>query len=134
MDEHRTRSARGVRVSVFGLMVNASLAIIKLLAGIVGHCYALIADAVESMADIFSSIVVWRGMTIAAQPPDEDHPYGHGKAEQLAALIVAMMLFGAGIGIAIQAVREIITPHHAPASHNCIISFIVHQSSFEFVG
>ena len=109
-------SARNLRISLAGLFINGVLAIIKLLAGVLGHSYALIADAVESMADIFGSLVVWGGLRIAQQPPDENHPYGHGKAEALAALIVGMMLIGAAIGIAIEAVRAIITPQHAPAA------------------
>jgi cation diffusion facilitator family transporter len=110
-------NSRGLRISLAGLFINGALAIIKLVTGIVGHSYALIADAVESMADIFGSIVVWSGLRIARRPPDENHPYGHGKAEPLAALVVALMLIGAAIGISIEAVREIITPHHAPAAY-----------------
>jgi len=104
-----------MRISIVGLLINASLALIKLVAGVLGHCYALVADAVESMADIFGSLIVWSGLRIASQPPDAEHPYGHGKAEALAALIVGLMLVGAGIGIGIQAVQEIMTPHYAPA-------------------
>lgn len=96
------------------MLVNLILAIIKLIAGIVGHAYALVADAVESTADIFSSLVVYGGLHIASQPADEDHPYGHGRAEALAGALVALMLFAAALGIAIEAVREIRTPHHTP--------------------
>lgn len=96
------------------MFVNLILAIIKLIAGIVGHAYALVADAVESTADIFSSLVVYGGLRIAAQPADDDHPYGHGRAEALAGAFVALMLLAAAIGIAIEAVREIRTPHHVP--------------------
>jgi cation diffusion facilitator family transporter len=107
---------RGLRLSIIGMFVNIALATVKLIAGLLGHSYALVADAVESMADIFGSVVVWGGLRIGAIPPDENHPYGHGKAEALAALIVAAMLIAAGLGIAVAAVREIITPHHAPAA------------------
>ena len=96
------------------MLVNLVLAIIKLIAGIVGHAYALVADAVESTADIFSSLVVYGGLRIAAQPADDDHPYGHGRAEALASAFVAMMLLIAAAGIAIEAVREIRSPHHTP--------------------
>jgi cation diffusion facilitator family transporter len=106
---------RGIRTAQFGLLINAALAAVKLAAGIVGNTYALVADAVESMADIFASLVVWGGLHVAAQPADEDHPYGHGKAEALAAAAVALMLVAAGVGIALEAVREIRTPHQAPA-------------------
>jgi len=121
MDPHQTTNTddhyqHGMRVSVIGLIANALLVLIKLLAGLLGHSYALVADAVESTADIFSSFVVWGGLRIAARPADENHPYGHGKAEALAGLFVALMLYAAAIGIAVQAVREIITPHRAPAA------------------
>jgi cation diffusion facilitator family transporter len=103
-----------MRAAQVGMFVNLILAIIKLIAGIVGHAYALVADAVESTADIFSSLVVYGGLRIAAQPADEDHPYGHGRAEALAGALVALMLLAAAVGIAIEAVREIRTPHHTP--------------------
>ncbi len=99
-----------------GVVVNAALAAIKLVAGVIGHSYALVADAVESLADIFGSLVVWRGLTVAARPADEEHPYGHGKAEAIAGLIVVLMLMGAGVLIAAQAIREILTPHRTPAA------------------
>jgi len=103
------------------VLVNTALAIIKLVAGVVGHTYALVADAVESTADIFSSLVVWGGIHIAALPADEDHPYGHGRAEALAGAVVSLMLLGAAIGIAVEAIREIRTPHHAPAPWTLIV-------------
>jgi len=103
-----------MRAAQVGMAVNLILAVIKLIAGIVGHAYALVADAVESTADIFSSLVVYGGLRIAAQPADENHPYGHGRAEALAGAFVALMLLAAALGIAIEAVREIRTPHHTP--------------------
>ncbi|MCG3128413.1 MAG: Ferrous-iron efflux pump FieF [Phycisphaerae bacterium] len=109
-------SRRRLTIPVIGLLVNAVLALVKLVAGLVGHSGALVADAVESFADISASLVVWQGVQVASRPADENHPYGHGKAEAVAALIVALMLFGAAVGIAIEAVREIATPHHAPAA------------------
>ena len=119
------RYRRGARMSAVSLCVNACLCIVKLLAGLLGHSMALIADAVESMADIVSSLVVWRSLHIAARPPDGNHPYGHGRAEPLAALIVAVMLFGAAVGIAIQSVREIVSPHRAPAAYTLAVLLVV---------
>jgi cation diffusion facilitator family transporter len=107
---------RGIRSAQLGLLVNAVLAGIKLVAGLVGNSYALVADAVESTADVLSSLIVWGGLAIAAQPADEDHPFGHGKAESLAAAAVALMLLGAAAGIALEAIREIREPHGAPAA------------------
>ncbi len=108
-------TTRSIRWAQAGLLINALLVLVKLIAGIVGHANALVADAVESSADIFSSVIVWMGLSIAAKPADEDHPYGHGKAEPLAAAVVSLMLLGAAVGISIMAIREIITPHHLPS-------------------
>ncbi|WP_233578885.1 cation diffusion facilitator family transporter [Tautonia sociabilis] len=105
----------GIRAAQVGLLVNAGLVVAKLLAGIVGNSYALVADAVESSTDIFSSLIVWGGLRRAARPADEAYPYGHGKAEPLAAAVVALMLLGAALSIAVVAVREILTPHQVPA-------------------
>src|SRR5712672_4073452 len=100
------RLRRSLRVTLIGLVINALLTTAKFAAGILGHSHALVADAVESLADIFSSIIVWRGLVVAAEPADEDHPYGHGKAEPIAAAIVATMLLAAAAGITLQAARE----------------------------
>ncbi len=105
---------RAIRVAQLGLVVNAALAAVKLAAGVFGHTYALVADAVESGADILASAVVWGGLAVAARPADNDHPYGHGKAESLAAAVVSGLLVVAAVGIAIEAVREIRTPHLVP--------------------
>lgn len=110
-----TQVSRGIRSAQFGVLVNAVLAVTKLVAGIVGNTYALIADAVESTADIFSSLVVWGGLHVSGREPDDDYPFGYGKAEALAAAVVSLMLLGAAIGIAYQALAEIRTPHNTPA-------------------
>lgn len=112
---------RGVRAAQAGLLVNTLLVIIKLISGIVGHSYALIADAIESSTDIFSSLIVWGGLQVAARPADETHPYGHGKAESLAAAAVAILLLGAAVSIAVVAVREINTPHHVPMPFTLVV-------------
>ena len=106
---------RGIRSAQFAILVNACLAITKLVAGIVGHTYALVADAVESTADIFSSTIIWGGLAVASRDPDDAYPFGYGKAEPLAASVVSLMLIGAAIGIALQAITEIRTPHQTPA-------------------
>jgi cation diffusion facilitator family transporter len=103
------------------MLVNALLALIKLVAGIVGNTYALIADAVESTADIFASLVVWGGLRLATRDPDDEYPFGYGKAESVAGAVVAMMLCAAAVGIAIEAVREIRTPHKSPASWTLLV-------------
>lgn len=98
-----------------GIAVNVVLAMVKIVAGLVGNSYVLIADGIESTTDIVSSLVVWTGLKVSSRPADEDHPYGHGKAEALAGMVVALALLMAAVVIAVQSVREIITPHHAPA-------------------
>ena len=113
---------RSIRWAQAGLLTNACLVFVKLFAGIIGHSNALIADAVESSADIFSSLIVWMGLSIAARPADEDHPYGHGKAESLAAAVVSLMLLGAAVGISIIAIRDIRTPHHLPAAFTLFVA------------
>jgi cation diffusion facilitator family transporter len=113
---------RSIRWAQAGLLTNAFLVLVKLIAGIVGHANALVADAVESSADIFSSLIVWMGLSIAARPADEDHPYGHGKAEPLAAAVVSLMLLGAAVGITIMAIREIRTPHLLPAPFTLFVA------------
>jgi cation diffusion facilitator family transporter len=110
---HRSRS--GIRTAQTGVLVNAGLAATKLVAGVLGNTYALVADAVESTADIFASLVVWGGLRVASRDPNREYPYGFGKAEPIAAVVVAFMMLGAAIGIGLQAVREIRTPHHTPA-------------------
>ena len=111
----------GIRAVQVGLVANAVLAAAKLAAGVFGHTYALVADAVESCADILASLVVWGGLAVAARPADEDHPYGHGKAEALAAAVVSAMLVVAAAGIALEAVREIRTPHQVPAPWTLLV-------------
>ncbi|MEO8194889.1 MAG: cation diffusion facilitator family transporter [Gemmatimonadales bacterium] len=110
-----------IRSAQIGMLVNAALAIIKLVAGIVGNTYALVADAVESTADIFASLVVWGGLRVASRDPDDDYPFGYGKAESVAAAVVAMMLLAASVGIAFEAVREIRTPHKTPAPWTLLV-------------
>jgi len=109
-------AAQAIRAAQAGAALNLVLAFVKIGSGIVGHTYALVADGVESLADVVSSLIVWGGVALGARPPDEDHPFGHGKAESLAAAAVSILLLIAAVGIALQAVREIRTPHEFPAT------------------
>jgi len=130
------RLKRSLRVTLVGLVANTVLTSAKFTAGILGHSHALIADAVESLSDIFSSIIVWRGVVIAAEPPDEDHPYGHGKAEPLAAATVATLLLAAAVWIAVQAFRQIAHPHPAPKPFTLIVLLgviCIKEALFRFV-
>ncbi len=115
----------GAQLALLGIVSNALLAIIKLAAGVLGNCYALIADGIESTLDIFGSLIIWGGLKLAARPPDETHPYGHGKAEALASIAVALSVIAAAIGLAVQSVREILTPHHSPAPFTLVVLVVV---------
>jgi cation diffusion facilitator family transporter len=136
-ERHKTQAVRiSIRSTLVGVMFNALLAAVKAIAGVVGNSYALIADAIESTSDIASSLIVLGGIKIAAAPPDENHPYGHGKAEPLAAMLVAIALCTAAVGIAIQSLREILQPHHAPAPFTLIVLvlvIVIKESLFRFV-
>lgn len=115
----------GARATFVAILVSAILAAIKILAGITGHAYALIADGVESMLDIFSALVVLGSLRIAATPPNEEFPYGYGKAEPLGSMVISIGLLVAALVIAIQSVREIMTPHHLPAAWTLIVLVLV---------
>lgn len=132
----RSRLKRSLRATFIGLAVNGLLAAVKFVAGLLGHSHALIADAIESLADVFSSLIVWRGLVVAAEPADTDHPYGHGKAEPLAAAMVSMMLLLAAAWIVVQSAREIMLPHASPEPYTLLVLVIVvlvKEGLFRFV-
>lgn len=116
---------KGIQSAQLGLLVNAVLAAVKFVAGILGNSYALVADAVESTSDILSSAIVWGGLRIASREADSDFPFGYGKAESLAGAVVALMLLAASFGITVEAIREIRTPHHAPAPFTLVVLVVV---------
>ncbi|MFC5190144.1 cation diffusion facilitator family transporter [Algoriphagus aquatilis] len=105
-----------IRTVIFSMLGNAALAVIKFLGGIFGNSYALIADGIESTVDIFSSFLVLLGLRYAARPADENHPYGHGKAEPLITFAVVVFLVLSAFTIAWQSIQNIQTPHALPES------------------
>lgn len=107
LTQQRKRARRAIRSTLAGVLVNAVLAATKGVTGILGNSYALVADAMESLLDIFQGLVVLGGLHIAATEPDENHPYGHGKAEPLAAMVAAVGILGGAISIAIESLRQI---------------------------
>jgi cation diffusion facilitator family transporter len=111
----------GLRISVLSIVVNLLLASAKITTGFLGSSYVLIADGIESTADIFSSFIVWSGLRLSAIPADANHPYGHGKAEPIASAIVSLLLLGAAVIIAVQSVHEIVTPHASPKAFTLIV-------------
>lgn len=104
-----------MRAALRAACINAGLAAAKIAAGIAGHSYALVADGVESTMDVFSSLIVWGSLRYSARPPDARHPYGHGKAESIAAILISTGLLLTALLIAVQSVQEILRPHRAPA-------------------
>ncbi|HYW50469.1 MAG TPA: cation diffusion facilitator family transporter [Gemmatimonadaceae bacterium] len=105
-----------MRAAQLGMVVNIALTAVKFVSGVVGHSYALVADAAESGFDLFGSLAVWAGVRIADRDATDEYPFGFGKAEALSGALVAMLLLIASFGIAIASIHEIRTPHHAPAA------------------
>jgi cation diffusion facilitator family transporter len=116
---------RGIRFTLLGMAVNLLLASIKLVAGIVGNAYVLVADAAESMSDVVTSLFVLFGLRISSREPDELYPFGYGRAETLAAVAVAFVLIGTALGIGSAAIHQIQTPHQAPAAWTLGVLVIV---------
>jgi cation diffusion facilitator family transporter len=119
------RAASNQRAATWGVVINLLMVAAKLTGGLLGHSYALVADAIESTVDVFASLVVWAGVRVTARPPDERHPYGYGRAEPLTVAVIALLLLGAAFGIAVSAVHEIITPHHTPAPWTLAVLAVV---------
>ncbi|NVK50057.1 MAG: cation transporter [Cyclobacteriaceae bacterium] len=103
-----------IRTVYFSMLGNILLAIVKFLAGFFGNSFALIADGIESLVDFFSSILVLFGLKYATRPADDNHPYGHGKAEALITFMVVGFLIISAATIAFQAIQNIRNPHLGP--------------------
>jgi hypothetical protein len=120
----------GLRSSLLGIVINLALALVKCLTGLIGHSFALLADGVESFLDVISSSVVYYGLRLAIKPPDKDHPYGHGKADPIAAAVVGVAMIAAAFGIAAESINLIRTPHKLPQAYTlwvliCVVPFAV---------
>ncbi len=118
-----TREA--IKTSYLSIAGNLLLAIIKALTGIFGNSYALIADAIESTTDVFSSTLVLLGLKYSSKPPDENHPYGHGKAEPLITFLVVGFLVVSATVIAFESVKHIRTPHKTPEPFTLIVLAVI---------
>lgn len=101
------------QVSIVTIIGNVTLAVLKLLAGILAHSSAMISDAVHSASDVFSTIVVIIGVRLAAKESDKEHPYGHERLECVAAIVLAMILFITGLGIGMEALKNIFSGNYA---------------------
>lgn len=113
MSEASTKIGR--QTALAAMAANILLAGVKISAGALGRSYALVADGIESCADLFSTLLVWSGLKVAGRPPDRNHPFGHGKAESLAGLVAGLLLFVAAAFIAFNSLQEILHPHAGPA-------------------
>ena len=107
---------KAINTAYFSIIGNALLAIIKGITGIFGNSFALIADAIESASDVFSSLLVLFGLKYSTKPADENHPYGHGKAEPMVTFLVVGFLVISATIIAYQSIVNIQTPHETPES------------------
>ena len=103
-----------IKTTYFSIAGNTALALLKWFAGYFGNSYALIADAIESTTDIFSSLLVLLGLRYSTKPADKDHPYGHGRVEPLITFLVVGFLITSATIIAIESVKNIQTPHEPP--------------------
>jgi cation diffusion facilitator family transporter len=118
-------AATGIRASLGAVMVSVVLGTVKIVAGVVGHSYALVADGIESMLDVASGLAVAGSLKVAAWPPDEKYPFGYGKVEPLAALTIAATLLATSVYIAIKSISEILAPHETPAPFTLVVLIIV---------
>ncbi|WP_066292980.1 cation diffusion facilitator family transporter [Bacillus sp. FJAT-29937] len=121
--------------AMLGIVINIVLAIVKWGIGVYAGSRALIADAVHSASDIAGSLAVYLGLKAAKQPPDEDHPYGHGKAESISAIIVAVLLLFVGFEIGKSSVTAFFQPIEAPKSiaiAAVVFSIIVKEALFRY--
>ncbi|GAA0452010.1 cation diffusion facilitator family transporter [Alkalibacillus silvisoli] len=122
--------------SVLGIVANLILAIVKGIAGVIGNSKALIADAFHSASDVVSSIAVLVGIRAAQKPPDPEHPYGHGKAENIATLIVSILLVVVGVEILLDAISSLFANDQSEpgmiALYAIILSLIVKEALFQY--
>jgi cation diffusion facilitator family transporter len=133
--ETNERFKKAEFAAMVGVVGNIVLAIVKAILGVLGNSRALIADAVHSGSDVLGSIAVFVGLRAAKQPPDKDHPYGHGKAESIAAIIVAVLLFIVGIEIGRSAVEAFFQPIEPPnmlAVYGALISIVTKELMFRY--
>lgn len=136
MKKPETKSEKAIRTTYWSIAGNTFLAITKGIAGVFGNSYALIADAIESTTDIFSSLLVLFGLKYAAKPADENHPYGHGKAEPLITFAVVGFLVVSATIIFIESIHNIQKPHSIPKPFTLIVLgaiILFKEASYRYV-
>lgn len=128
--------ATGTKAAVVGVVASAVLAAVKITTGLVGNAYALVADGVESLLDLFQAVLVLAGLRASLVPQSDRYPWGMGKAEPLAAVAAATLLLLAALGIAVQSVREVLAPQTAPEPYTLYVLVavvFVKESLFRFL-
>lgn len=121
---------------IFSILGNAALALVKAVAGVTGNSYALIADAIESLTDVVSSLLVLVGIRYASKPADDNHPYGHGRVEPLLTFTVVGILLGSAALIAYESIQHIRTPHQVPATFTLFVLagvIVIKEISYRYV-
>jgi len=118
-------TSRALRTTQVGIVISIILVFLKAISGHLGHSYALIADATETGADVFSSGLLLLALRLAVKPADKQHPYGHGKAEPIAAVMISIFLIGAAFWIGFHAIEMIQTPHELPKRFTLAVLLIV---------
>jgi cation diffusion facilitator family transporter len=129
-------SVKAIRTTQIGIAISIVLVFLKAISGHLGHSYALIADATETGADVFSSTLLWIGLRIATKPADSEHPYGHGKAEPIASIIISFFLMGASVWIGWHALELAMVPHEMPKKFTLyvlLVVMIIKESMFRYV-
>lgn len=126
-----------MRVSNISIVVNVLLSAIKFVVGVIANSGAMISDAIHSVSDVFSTIIVMIGANAAAKAPDQEHPYGHDRMECIAAIVLAIVLFITGIGVGITGVKKIFGGNYgdlavpgALALVAAVISIVVKEGMF----
>jgi len=131
-----TNEEKAIKTTYLSIAANTGLAIVKGLAGFFGNSFALIADAIESATDIFSSFLVLFGLKYASRPADDNHPYGHGRVEPLITFMVVGFLITSALVIAYQSIKNINTPHELPKAWTLFVLggiIIWKELSYRFV-
>src|SRR6476619_5353530 len=97
----------GQRIALIGMLVSGALAVLKIVTGHMAHSTSVMADGFESAADVLASGTILLALTLAARPPDSNHPYGHGRIETLAGLFLGFVLLSAGVGISFHSISAV---------------------------
>jgi len=116
---------KAIKTTYLSILGNTGLALLKGVVGYFGNSYAMIADAIESVSDVFSSLLVLFGIKYAARPADKNHPYGHGRAEPLITFLVVGFLVTSAVVIAYQSIQNINTPHELPKAYTLIVLGVI---------